>query len=89
MAMRPGTVETFMAYRNQIFEGGPLNKKEQALVAIATAVALKSAQCVHTHTNNAKKAGANEDEIVQTMLIASLMSGSSPLHIAYGAIREE
>ena len=89
MALRPGTVETFMTYRNQISEGGPLNKKEQALIALSAATALKSPQCSRTHSNNARKAGATEDEIVQTMLIASLLSGLSPLHIAYAAIREE
>jgi AhpD family alkylhydroperoxidase len=80
MAMRPGTVKAFMDYRNQIVEGGPLSEKEQALVAIATSVALKSAPCIRTHSNRARKFGVNEDEIVQTILIASYMSGSSPLH---------
>ena len=80
MAMRPGTVKAFMDYRNQIVEGGPLSEKEQALVAIATSVALKSAPCIRTHSNRARKIGVHKDEIVQTILIASYMSGSSPLH---------
>ena len=89
MTMRPGTVATFMAHRNQILEGGPLNSKERALVTIATAVALKSPQCIRTNTNNARKVGVPEDEIIQTILIAGLLSGSSPLNIAYEAIHEE
>lgn len=88
MAMRSGTVETFMAHRNQVFEGGPLNTREQALVALSSAVALKSADCIRSHADRARKAGASEEEIIQTMLIASIISSASPLHIAYKGIND-
>ena len=32
---------------------------------------------------NAKKAGASEEEIIQTMLIAGYVSGNSPLNVAF------
>ena len=89
MAERPGIVESFMTYRNQIFEGGPLSDKERALVAMAAAVVLRSAPCIHNHANHARNAGAQEAEIVQTALIANLMSGVSPLHAAYAGIKEQ
>ena len=89
MAERPGTVETFMAHRNQIFEGGPLNEKEQALIALSAAVTLKSAKCIPVHADRAREAGAKEGEIIQTMLIASLLSSTSPLHIAYAGVNEQ
>ncbi len=86
MAMRPGTLTAFMAYRNQIFENGPLTEREQSLVAIGTAVAMRSSKCVWTHSNNAREAGISEDEIVQAMLIASVMLGASPLRSAYSGV---
>ena len=89
MAKRSGVLEAFVAYRNQVFEGGPLSGKEEALVALSAAVALKSVQCIPMHANRARKAGAGEDEVIQTMLIANVISGTSPLHIAYAGITEQ
>jgi AhpD family alkylhydroperoxidase len=78
-----------MTHRNQIWEGGPLSKKENSLIALATAITIQSATCIRTHAKNAREAGAQEDEIIQTMLIVSLLAGISSLHLAYEALREE
>jgi AhpD family alkylhydroperoxidase len=85
MENRPGTVQTFIAHRTQIFEGGPLNKKEQVLIALAVAAAIKSEHCMGVKADEAKKAGVSKDEIVQTLLITSLMVGNALLHTAYKA----
>jgi alkylhydroperoxidase/carboxymuconolactone decarboxylase family protein YurZ len=89
--IRPGALEMFLKYRDQILDKGPLTEKERFLVALATTVALKSSNCIRTQTTNARKAGASEDEIVQTMLIVGLVSGNSPLNAAYetGALDQE
>lgn len=89
MAKRPGTAASFMAHRNQIFEGGPLDDRERALVALSTAVALKSSKCASTQADHARDAGATEDEIVQTILISSLLASSSPLHQAFAAVNNQ
>jgi AhpD family alkylhydroperoxidase len=83
MGKRSGAVSNFMKYRNQIFEEGPLSKKERFLIALAAAVALKSNHCIPVQANNAKKAGASEEEIIQTMLIVGVVSGNSPLNVAF------
>ena len=89
MAKRPGTLSSFMGYYNEVFEGGPLSPRERALVAIGTAVAMRSPQCVSTHSHRAREAGASEDEIVQAMLISGVMLGASPLRAAYSGILNE
>ncbi len=86
MAMRPGTLSTFMAHRNQVMENGPLTERERSLIGIGIAVAMKSAKCVSKQANNARQAEASEDEIVQAMLMASVMLGASPLHVAYSGV---
>jgi AhpD family alkylhydroperoxidase len=86
MENRHGTVKTFMAHSAQIFKGGPLNKKEQALIALAVTAAIKSKHCIRTKAEEAKKAGISEEEIVQTLLITGLVVGNSLLHTAYEAI---
>ncbi len=88
MAMRPGTLSTFMAHRNQVMENGPLTERERSLIGIGIAVAMKSSKCVSTQANNARQAEVSEDEIVQAMLMASVMLGTSPLHVAYSGVRK-
>ena len=82
MALRPGTLSTFMAHRNQVMENGPLSEKTKSLIGIGVAVAMRSPQCIRTHSNTAKAAGATDDEIAQVVLMASVMLGTSPLRSA-------
>ncbi len=89
MAKRSGVVEAFMSYRSQILEAGPLSQREQALVGLAATVTLKSANCIPMWANRARKAGISEEEIVQTLLIVSMISGMPPLQIAYGSLKEK
>lgn len=89
MAKRSGVVEAFMSYRSQILEAGPLSQREQALVGLAATVTLKSANCIPMWANHARKAGISEEEIVQTLLIVSMISGMPPLQIAYGSLEEK
>lgn len=89
MAKRPGTLARFMAYHKTIFGDGPLTERERRLIAVAVGVARNSPKCIATHANAARKAGASEDEIVQSMLIASVMLGASPLRAAYSGIHKK
>jgi AhpD family alkylhydroperoxidase len=89
MSLRPGVLSSFMNYRNQVFENGPLTDRQRSLVAVGVAVAMRSPKCSHTHSNAARQAGASEDDIVQAMMIASVMLGASPLRSAYSAFSNE
>jgi alkylhydroperoxidase/carboxymuconolactone decarboxylase family protein YurZ len=44
MSLRPGTLTTFMAHRNQIMENGPLSEKTRSLIGIGVEVAMRSPQ---------------------------------------------
>lgn len=89
MAKRPAALSSFMCYRNNILSDGPLSEKERFLIALAVTVALKSQNCITNQANNAMKAGATEDEITQTALIAGIVSGNSPLNVAQVALSGE
>jgi alkylhydroperoxidase/carboxymuconolactone decarboxylase family protein YurZ len=89
MSKRSGTVNAFVSYRNIILNNGPLSNKERSLIMLATTVALKSESCISVQSLKAKNAGANEDEIIQTMLIVGLVSGNSPLNVAYSSYYED
>jgi AhpD family alkylhydroperoxidase len=83
MSKRNDVLSYFMSYGNQIFERGPLTAKEVYLIALSAAVALKSPICIRAHSKSAEKLGASKEEIIQTILVAGLISNTAPLHIAY------
>jgi len=88
MSEQPGVLTGFMHYGNQIFQGGPLSERERYLVALSAACALKSIHCMRAHTLRAAKAGASHEEILQTLLIAGMISNTSALQIAKDATEE-
>ena len=82
MSKRNDVLANFMSYGKKTFEGGPLTQKEVYLIALSAAVALKSPICIQAHTKSAQEFGASKDEIVQAILIAGIISNTSPLHVA-------
>ncbi|MBN1294336.1 MAG: carboxymuconolactone decarboxylase family protein [Candidatus Latescibacteria bacterium] len=86
MSKKQGVLSDFMKYGKGLFEGGPLNDRERFLVALSAATALKSPYCINSHSKRALKAGATEEEIIQTMLIAGMLGNTSMLHTAYDAV---
>ncbi len=89
MALRPGTLATFMTHRNQVMENGPLSEKTRSLIGISVAVAMRSARCIQTQSGTARATGATEDEIAQAVLMASVMLGASPLRSAGCCLESE
>ena len=86
LTQRPEALPRFMSYGKGVFEGGPLNDRERYLVALSAAVALKSPDCIQAHSRRARQAGATDEEIVQTALVAGLVANGSALHVAYDCL---
>ncbi len=85
MSKRPGVLSHFTAYGKRLFEGGPLTDRERFLIALSAAAALKSPNCIRAHSRRAQNAGATTAEVLQTLLIAGMISNTSMLHVAYEA----
>ncbi len=83
MSNRPGVLSNFMAYGKRLFEGGPLTDRERFLIALSAAAALKSPNCIQAQSKRAQDAGATAEEVLQTLLIAGMVSNTSCLHVAY------
>lgn len=83
MSARESVLSGFMSYGHAIFDNGPLSDRERSLVALAAATALKSPECIAAHSSRARQAGATDDEVAQTVLIAGLLSNTSALHVAH------
>ena len=86
MSRRPGLLEQFMAYGTTLFGGGPLSDRERFLVALSAAAALKSHDCVKAQSTRALRAGATQEEVLQAVLIAGLISNTSALHLAHDGL---
>jgi 4-carboxymuconolactone decarboxylase len=65
-----------------------LDEKTAELICIAAASASCSDQCLRVHIGAAKKAGATDDEILDTIFIASLMGKTKILARSLRMLKE-
>lgn len=66
-----------------------LDAKTAELVTLAAAVANKSEGCISVHYDAALKCGATRDEILDVILISSLMAKTGVLTTAFRKYREK
>ncbi|AAT43654.1 carboxymuconolactone decarboxylase family protein [Picrophilus oshimae] len=67
---------SFIGFMSYVMSPGSLDAKTKNLIAISLSIAAKCDWCVSYHVNNALKAGATKDEIMEAAYIAVLMFGS-------------
>lgn len=85
MSKRDGFLDSFMGGYNNLLSRGPLSERERFLIALSASTAMKTGPCIESHSKKAVKAGATEDEVLQTILIACMISNTTSLHVAYDA----
>lgn len=59
--------------------GGALNKKTKALLALGVAIAVRCYGCIPDHVHDVILAGANRNEILETIGVALLIGGGPSL----------
>lgn len=70
MQKRYGPVmESLKALGEATRQAGPLDDKTSHLIQLAASAAIRSEGAVHSHTRRALAAGADEDEIRQTIVL--------------------
>lgn len=73
----------FMNFNQQIFEEGSLDVKTKELIAVACAHITHCPYCIDGHTKKAMEAGATEEEIAESIMVAvGLAAGASMAHAA-------
>lgn len=73
----------FEDFSGKIMKDGAISAKVKRLIAIASAVAVGCDYCVDHHVKLAYEEGISKDEIVEAVLVASLVRfGSGVRHIA-------
>jgi 4-carboxymuconolactone decarboxylase len=82
--------ETWSAYeqlRNTCDESGPLDHKTGELIKIGIATALEHEGSIVAHISQAKKAGAEDNEIYHAILLATGLGGFSVVLAAVDTAR--
>ncbi|GAA0486212.1 hypothetical protein GCM10008986_09470 [Salinibacillus aidingensis] len=75
------TFKSFLDFDQQAIKTKELTEKEKELIAVASAHTTGCAYCIDLHTQNAKKAGADLEEISEAIFVAvALKAGSAIAH---------
>ena len=65
-----------------------LEPKVAELIAVAAATALRCEHCIRTHIEGAMAQGATLDEVLETIVVASMIAESSSLAVALREYRK-
>lgn len=75
------TFKAFVNFDQHALKAGELTVKDKELIAVACAHTTGCAYCIDLHTKNAKKAGADLEEITEAIFVAvALKAGSALAH---------
>ena len=78
----PGIAEGFAKMHKTTGQDGALNAKHKELIALGIAISIRCEGCIACHVGDALKAGATQEEIVETIGVAVLMGGGPS--VVYG-----
>jgi AhpD family alkylhydroperoxidase len=79
--LAPEAMTTFRAYDKAALADGAIPKKYKELMAIAVALTTQCPYCIELHRQEALKAGATEQELAETVFVASaLRAGGAITH---------
>lgn len=85
-AAQPGVMEAFERFHQAAVATGALDKKIKELIALAVSVTAGCDDCIAHHVNDAIKAGATREELVDALGVVVLMGGGPGMIYASHAI---
>ena len=79
--LAPESFKAFVAFDGAAMRAGAIPLKYKELMAVAVALTTQCSYCIEIHSNRAKHAGATEQELAETTLIAAaLRAGGAMTH---------
>jgi AhpD family alkylhydroperoxidase len=79
--LAPEAFKAFVRFDEAAFKGGVIPLKHKELIAVAVALTTQCSYCIQIHAERARKAGATEQELAETTLIAAaLRAGGAMTH---------
>ncbi|HJJ47734.1 MAG TPA: carboxymuconolactone decarboxylase family protein [Methanocorpusculum sp.] len=82
----PEALISHLLYKNAVTAAGALPPKTVELISLAVGAALRCDHCTSYHMHAAQKVGATREEILETVLLAGMLSQSSILANAYRVV---
>jgi AhpD family alkylhydroperoxidase len=77
----PEAFKAFVAFDESVLKHGVIPLKYKELIAVAVALTTQCPYCIDIHATKAKKAGATEQELAETTLLAAaLRAGAAMTH---------
>ena len=79
--LAPEAFQAFVAFDQAVMKHGVVPLKYKELIAVGVALTTQCSYCIQIHQKNARKAGATEQELAETTLIAAaLRAGGAMTH---------
>lgn len=85
-AAQPAVMEAFERFHQAAVANGALDKRIKELIALAVSVTAGCDDCIAHHVNDAIRAGATREELVEALGVAVLMGGGPGMIYASHAI---
>ncbi|HSH07234.1 MAG TPA: carboxymuconolactone decarboxylase family protein [Burkholderiales bacterium] len=85
-AAQPSVMEAFEKFHQAAVATGALDKRTKELIALAVSVTAGCDDCIAHHVNDAIRAGATREELVDALGVAVLMGGGPGMIYASHAI---
>ncbi|GAB3684050.1 carboxymuconolactone decarboxylase family protein [Salinisphaera aquimarina] len=77
-------MDAFWAFDKAAFSEGAINGKNKQLIALAVAMTTQCPYCIELHTDAARKAGATDEELGETAVIAAaIRAGGAITHATH------
>lgn len=87
-SLAPEITEAFRNFSKTVFREGALPEKTKQLIAVAVAHVTQCPYCIRGHTAQAVRKGANQEEIMEAIWVASEMRAGAAYAHASLAIDE-
>src|SRR5690606_27710237 len=82
-ALAPEAMEAWRNFSKTVFQEGSLPEKTKQLIAVAVAHVTQCPYCIRSHTRQALKIGASQEELMEAIWIAAEMrAGAAVAHSA-------
>lgn len=82
--LSPEGFKAFVAFDEAAFKPGAVSLKYKELMAVAVALTTQCPYCIEIHQRKARAAGATEQELVETALVAAaIRAGGAMTHATH------
>src|SRR5262245_63382267 len=84
--LAPEAFKAFAAFDALAVKDGAIPRKYKELIAIGVALTTQCPYCIEIHRQNAKRAGASEQELAETAIVAAALRAGGAMTLRTDAL---